>query len=367
MRLRLCVRLFRAESNKCSWTICLREHQAPSSSSIFSQKLQVARTSESLLVIDTRVECMHARTAEEIYVNVPSGIKSSKFGRLKAAVNGTRKASKQCQDSSDKLVKSMLFQQSDINPRIYRRFSDNLDLEQHGDDFLVCGLSSDLECLGEEFKKHFVVKKAEIMSLRHEHQKETHFLKRRICVDDFAWHVELHQRYVESLLDAQGKNHCNSMATPGSKEQERHAASDKLDPKEHQEFRSGAGICQYMTEQHCDIAFSTKEIHEGCSRTNHILNDEEENNTLPQRPSALCIELGCRLAGDPKTKCSTSGGCQVGRHHPCDCGCRLDWRPTRCSTSGGVLAIGPCFTVRQWSVGKTLGRFNSWPRSVSCL
>ena len=63
-----------------------------------------------------------------------------------------------------------------------------------------------------------VLKKAEIVSLRHEHQKETHFLKHRICVDDFAWHVELHQRYVKSLLDAQGMNHCNSMAIPGSKE-----------------------------------------------------------------------------------------------------------------------------------------------------
>ena len=55
-------------------------------------------------------------------------------------------------------------------------------------------------------------------------------------------------------------NECILMAAPGSKEQERHAASDKLDPKEHQEFRSGAGICQYMTEQRFDIAFSTKEI-----------------------------------------------------------------------------------------------------------
>ena len=36
--------------------------------------------------------------------------------------------------------------------------------------------------------------------------------------------------------------------------------NDKLDPQEHREFRSGAGICQYMTEQRFDIAFSTKEI-----------------------------------------------------------------------------------------------------------
>ena len=55
-------------------------------------------------------------------------------------------------------------------------------------------------------------------------------------------------------------NQCKSMATPGSKDQERQATNDKLDPQEHREFRSGAGICQNMTEQRFDIAFSTKEI-----------------------------------------------------------------------------------------------------------
>ena len=89
---------------------------------------------------------MHARTDEEISVKVPSDIKISKFWRLTAAVKGTKKASKHWQEySCDKLVKSMLFQQDDVNPCIYKRFSDSLDLDQHGDDFPVCGSSSDLE------------------------------------------------------------------------------------------------------------------------------------------------------------------------------------------------------------------------------
>ena len=37
----------------------------------------------------------------------------------------------------------------------------------------------------------FFVKKAEIVSLKPEHQNEIHFLKHRISVDDFGWHVEL--------------------------------------------------------------------------------------------------------------------------------------------------------------------------------
>ena len=70
------------------------------------------------------------------------GIKSSRFWRLKEAVTGTREASKHWQDYSfDKLVTNMFFQQNDINHCIYNGFCDDLDLEQHGDDFVVCGLS----------------------------------------------------------------------------------------------------------------------------------------------------------------------------------------------------------------------------------
>ena len=58
-----------------------------------------------LLVVNTSVASMHAPTDEEICVKVLSGIKSSRFWRLEAAVSGTRKASKHCQEySSDKIV-----------------------------------------------------------------------------------------------------------------------------------------------------------------------------------------------------------------------------------------------------------------------
>ena len=135
-------------------------------------------------------------------------------------MNGTRKASKHWHEfSCDKLVTNMFFQQNDINPCIYKRFCDNSDLEQHGDDFPVCGATQGLEELAKEFHGHFLVKKSGIASLKPEHLNETHFLKRRIRVDSFGWHVELDQRYVKSLLDAMAMNQCKSMATSGSKGQ----------------------------------------------------------------------------------------------------------------------------------------------------
>ena len=45
-------------------------------------------------------------------------------------------------------------------------------------------------------------------------------------------------------------------------------------------------------------------------------------------------------------------GWEARPRHPCDL-VDPDWAgdtKRRCSTSGGVLAIGPCFTVRHWPV-----------------
>ena len=116
VRSRLCVRQFRAEG--------LQDDLLAGTPDTFFIKYLLAKAASckdfGILVIDMSVAFMHARTDEEICVKVPSDIKSSKFWRLKAAVNGTRKASKHWQEySCDKLVKSILFQQNDVNRCIY--------------------------------------------------------------------------------------------------------------------------------------------------------------------------------------------------------------------------------------------------------
>ena len=154
------------------------------------------------------------------------------------------------------------------------------------------GLTSNLEVLADDLKNNFLVKKAEIVSLKPEHQNEIHFLKRRISVDNVGWHIEFDQRCVKSLLSAMAMNHCTSMATPGSKGQESsHVATEKLDLQEHREFRSGPGICQYMTEQRFDIAFSTKEIMRGSGTDSSLKDKIEENRALLQITSAMCTDF----------------------------------------------------------------------------
>ena len=242
MRSRLSVRQIKP---RVSEMICLRESQTRFTSSICWPRLRVARISDyslSTLVLQLcTLEQM--RKFMEIYVKVPSGIKSSRFWRLEGAVNGTRKASKHWQEfSCDKLV-TICFSNRTTSIRVCTHgFVIIWTWNSTATIFLVCGLTSNLEVLTDEFKNNFLVKKAEIVSLKLEHQNEIHFLKRRISVDNFGWLVKLDQRYAKSLLDAKAMNHCKSMATPGSKGQERSRneadLTEKLDPQEPREFRS---------------------------------------------------------------------------------------------------------------------------------
>ena len=78
------------------------------------------------------------------------------------------------------------------------------------------------------------------------------------------------------------------MATPGFKGQEssRNVAdsTEKWDPQEHREFRSGAGICQFLTEQRFDIAFIAKDImREAAGPTTASKKKTEENRAFTSK------------------------------------------------------------------------------------
>ena len=77
----LCVRQFKAEG--------YRDDMFAGTPDTFFRQVFVAKAARckdfGILVIDISVAFMHARTDEEILVKVPSGIKSSKYWRLKGS------------------------------------------------------------------------------------------------------------------------------------------------------------------------------------------------------------------------------------------------------------------------------------------
>ena len=107
--------------------------------------------------------------------------------------------------------------------------------------------------------------------------------------------------------------------------------TETLDPQEHREFRSGA-------EQRSDIAFSTKEIMREAAGPTTASKTKLKRIARYLKGRQRCV-LNFLWVGKLDDVI----------HVAVD----ADWAEdskTRCSTSGGVLAIGPCFTVRHWSV-----------------
>ena len=92
-----------------------------------------------------------------------------------------------------------------------------------------------------------------------------------------------------------------------------------------------------MTEQRFDIAFSTKEI--------------VREAAGPTTASKTKLK---RIAGYVKgrQRCVLNFPCVAKLEDVIHVTEDADWAEdpkTRCSTSGGVLAVGPCFTLRHWS------------------
>ena len=178
--------------------------------------------------------------------------------------------------------------------------------------------------LTEEFNRHFLVKKSEIVSLKPEHQSETHFFKRRISVDEFGWHVVLDQRYVKKFVGCNGNESLQIDGyswIEGTGGQQCDGETGCKGTSRVPIWCWNLSVHDRATLRHC---LQHEGNHERGSWTDHSFKDKvKANRALPQRTPAMCVEFPLAGTGDLKP---------------------------RCSTSGGVLAIGPCFTVRHWSV-----------------
>ena len=169
----------------------------------------------AIMVIDISVGFMHARSDENIVVKVPKDIKNTTpFWKLKAAINGARKASQLWKEyCADKLCE-MGFQRNDVNPCIFWHPEYDFHFEQHGDDFLGNGLCEHALVLKELFEKAFCCKKVGTVSNHSDDMKVTNSLKREIKVDEHGYHLEMDPRYAESLIHRCGLDSSKGAPTP---------------------------------------------------------------------------------------------------------------------------------------------------------
>lgn len=142
---------------------------------------------------------------------------------------------------------------------IFRIEDTDMDIEQHGDDFVVEGPRDAVVAIRDRFHEAFLVKQADIISMHPDDDKEVFFLHRRVYVDKDGWHEELESRYVDDILEKSGMGNCNIVKNLGVKSNDKYKEEDAVGQSEHSSYRSIAGLASYMCDRRCDINFATKE------------------------------------------------------------------------------------------------------------
>ena len=162
---------------------------------------------------------------------------------------------------------------NDHNPCIFRIEDTDLDIEQHGDDFVVEGPRDAVVEIRDRCHEAFLVKKADIISMDPRDDKEGWCLHRRVFVDEDGWHEELEPRYVDDILEKSGMSTCYVVQTPGVKSSEKVKEEDKISQGKHSTFRSIAGLASYMCDRRGDIHCSTKGVLTKVGKTNCFRHD----------------------------------------------------------------------------------------------
>ena len=173
--------------------LCIRQYNDGYRSDCFSGtpdsffvRFQMMKAStdrgRTIMIVDVSVAFMHSPIGDErVVVRVPKGVTSSTgYWLLLKALNGTRKASQMWTEFSAEKVIGWGASRNDHNPCIFRIEDTDLDIEQHGDDFVIEGPRQAVVEIRDKFNKAFLVKKADIISLHPDDDKEGHFLHRHM-------------------------------------------------------------------------------------------------------------------------------------------------------------------------------------------
>ena len=144
----------------------------------FFVRFQLLKASTSreraIMMIDVSVASMHAPIGDErVIVRVPKGVMGpTGFWILLEAVDGTRKASQMWTEFSADQVRGWGAQRNDHSPCIFRMADMDMDIEQHGDDFLVEAGRESLIWIRDRFNEAFVLERADIVSMHKDDAKE---------------------------------------------------------------------------------------------------------------------------------------------------------------------------------------------------
>ena len=199
-------------------------------------------------------------TIEQV-VKPPKNVEPSNvWWKLKRAMPGLRRASRFWQDFVASLyVDKAGCKRHPVEPCMFWHEETDAYLLTHGDDTLVVGSLPAVEKLAKFMKENLHCNCGSIIGPTMA-AKELRFLKRTVRSTASGWEYEGDPKHAETLLMKFNMEDARAAPSPGKQEVETEELAVPLTPSEHAEYRSGAGLLQYMAEDRYDLKYATKEL-----------------------------------------------------------------------------------------------------------
>ena len=199
----------------------------------------------------------------------PDGEPVEEFWMLKRCLPGQRNAAVRWSDYFGGLAKEKNFEACKSIPTIYRHQQRQMLMNVHIDDILLIGTTKDCEWFEEEFSKVLRMKKDGPCGIGD--NQTVMYLKRELEFRNNEFYLRTNRKYVPKLAEMMEVTERRNKTLPY------HPGLDTYDPKSVDEkellneedakkFRSGLGICLYLSHGRIDIQFAVKILSSYMSR-----------------------------------------------------------------------------------------------------
>eukprot|EP00434_Breviolum_minutum_P013358 symbB.v1.2.011770.t1/scaffold750.1/size323489/22 len=199
----------------------------------------------------------------------PDGEPVEEFWMLRRCLPGQRNAALRWSDYFGGLAKERNFEACKSIPTIYRHQQRQMLMNVHIDDILLIGTTKDCEWFEEEFSKVLKMKKDGPCGIGD--NQTVMYLKRELEFRNNEFYLRTNRKYVPKLAKMMEVTERRNKTLPY------HPGLDTYDPKSVDEkellneedakkFRSGLGICLYLSHDRIDIQFAVKILSSYMSR-----------------------------------------------------------------------------------------------------
>ena len=292
---------------------------------------------KKMLYADVSRAYFYARAARPVYVKLPDEDRlagdSSRCGRLKVSMYGTRDAALNWASEYGETLKAAGYRQGRTNPCLFWHKDKKVTVMVHGDDFVAIGNDEDLMETQRTLSEKYKIKTEKLGGQKGD-AKEIRVLNKVIRHTDEGLELEADPRHAEIVmrdLDVSGSKVCK---TPGAKTEPRKQSKDSseeeaaeeegeaMEPKDATKYRAVVARLNYMAADRPDLQFAVKEVarHMASPHTGHWHALKRIGQYLKGRPrlilryywqskiSTVATYTDSDWAGCKKTGKSTSGG-----------------------------------------------------------